>query len=64
MNEFDKSRYNQLKMFGKEYHILNLSGGKDSTALTFFIKGNMPHIHEKLEYVFSDTGLDLDKTYT
>ena len=62
MNEFDKSRYNQLKMFEKEYHILSLSGGKDSTALAFFIKENMPEVHEKIEYVFYDTGLDLDET--
>lgn len=64
MNKFDKERYNQLKMFDKEYHILSLSGGKDSTALAFFIKENMPEVHEKIEYVFYDTGLDLDETYT
>lgn len=64
MNEFDKNRYNQLKMFDKEYHILSLSGGKDSTALAFFIKENMPEVHKKIEYVFYDTGLDLDETYT
>ena len=38
MNEFDKNRYKQLKMFDKEYHLLSLSGGQDSKALTFFIK--------------------------
>ena len=38
MNKFDKERYNQLKMFDKEYHILSLSGEKKSTALVFFIK--------------------------
>ena len=26
----------------KEYHILSLSGGKDSTALAFFMRENMP----------------------
>ncbi len=47
----------------KECHILSLSGGKDSTALAFFIKDNMPEIHKKIEYVFFDTGCDLDETY-
>ena len=31
-------------MSEKEYHILSLSGGKDSTALAFYIKENMPEI--------------------
>ena len=47
----------------KEYHILSLSGGKDSTALAFFMKENMPDIFEKLEFVFYDTGCDLPETY-
>ena len=47
----------------KEYHILSLSGGKDSTALAFFMKENMPDIFEKLELVFYDTGCDLPETY-
>ena len=47
----------------KEYHILSLSGGKDSTALAFFMKENMPNIFEKLELVFYDTGCDLPETY-
>ncbi len=47
----------------KEYHILSLSGGKDSTALAFFIKDNMPEIHEKIEYVFCDTEHELPETY-
>lgn len=46
-----------------ECHILSLSGGKDSTALAFFIKENHPKIHEKIEYVFYDTGCDLEETY-
>lgn len=46
-----------------EYHILSLSGGKDSTALALYIKENMPEIHEKIEYAFYDTGLDLPETY-
>ena len=47
----------------KEYHILSLSGGKDSTALAFFMRENMPEIFEKLELVFYDTGCDLPETY-
>lgn len=47
----------------KEYHILSLSGGKDSTALAFFMKETMPEIFEKLELVFYDTGCDLPETY-
>lgn len=47
----------------KEYHILSLSGGKDSTALAFFIKDNMPEIFEELELVFFDTECELPETY-
>ena len=35
-----------------EYHILSLSGGKDSTALALLIKEKYPEIHEQIEYVF------------
>ena len=47
----------------KEYHILSLSGGKDSTALAFFIKENMPEIFEKMELVFCDTEKEIPETY-
>ena len=47
----------------KEYHILSLSGGKDSTALAFFMKENMPEIFKKTELVFYDTGCDFPETY-
>ena len=47
----------------KEYHILSLSGGKDSTALAFFMKENMPDIFEKLELVFCDTECELPELY-
>ena len=47
----------------KEYHILSLSGGKDSTALAFFMKENMPEIFEKLELVFCDTEHEIPETY-
>ncbi len=47
----------------KEYHVLSLSGGKDSTALAFFIRENMPEAHEQIEYVFCDTEHELPETY-
>ncbi|MBQ9688966.1 phosphoadenosine phosphosulfate reductase family protein [bacterium] len=47
----------------KESHILSLSGGKDSTALALYIKNNYPELHQKIEYVFYDTGCDLKETY-
>lgn len=47
----------------KEYHILSLSGGKDSTALAFFMKENMSDIFEKMELVFCDTECELPETY-
>ncbi len=47
----------------KEYHILSLSGGKDSTALAFFIKENMPEVFDRLELVFCDTECELPETY-
>ena len=49
--------------FTPEYHILSLSGGKDSTALAFFMKENMPEVFEKLELVFCDTECELPETY-
>jgi len=40
-------------------HILSLSGGKDSTALAVLMKGKIPNV----EYVFCDTGKELEETY-
>ena len=36
--------------FTPEYHILTLSGGKDSAALALHIKENYPNIHKKIQY--------------
>ncbi|MFI3300582.1 MAG: phosphoadenosine phosphosulfate reductase family protein [Candidatus Gastranaerophilales bacterium] len=47
----------------KTHHILSLSGGKDSTALAFFMKENNPEIFEQMELVFCDTEVDLPETY-
>ena len=40
-------------------HILSLSGGKDSTALAIFMRDKVP----EMEYVFCDTGEELEETY-
>lgn len=42
-------------------HIVSLSGGKDSTALAVYLRTNYPAI--PAEYVFCDTGAELDETY-
>jgi 3'-phosphoadenosine 5'-phosphosulfate sulfotransferase (PAPS reductase)/FAD synthetase len=42
-------------------HILNISGGKDSTALAVYMKRQQPEI--QMEYVFCDTGKELPETY-
>jgi len=43
----------------KVRHILNLSGGKDSTALAVYMKDKVP----EMEYVFCDTQKELPETY-
>lgn len=40
-------------------HVLSLSGGKDSAALTVYLHDKIPN----LEYVFMDTGYELPETY-
>lgn len=40
-------------------HILSLSGGKDSTALAVYMRDKVPD----MEYVFCDTGEELQETY-
>jgi 3'-phosphoadenosine 5'-phosphosulfate sulfotransferase (PAPS reductase)/FAD synthetase len=42
-------------------HIVNISGGKDSTALAIHLKNNYPNL--PAEYVFCDTGCELPETY-
>lgn len=42
-----------------ERHILNLSGGKDSTALAIYLKDRIP----EMEYVFCDTQKELPEAY-
>lgn len=46
-------------MSDKVRHILSLSGGKDSSALAVFMKDKVP----EMEYVFCDTGDELQETY-
>jgi 3'-phosphoadenosine 5'-phosphosulfate sulfotransferase (PAPS reductase)/FAD synthetase len=43
----------------KYRHILSLSGGKDSTALAIYMRERVP----EMEYVFCDTGDELQETY-
>ncbi len=40
-------------------HILAISGGKDSSALAVYMRGKV----ENMEYVFCDTGEELEETY-
>ena len=42
-------------------HIVSLSGGKDSAALAIYMRKKYPEI--KVEYVFCDTGCELQETY-
>ena len=42
-------------------HIVSFSGGKDSTALAIYLLNNYPQL--KLEFLFCDTGAELDETY-
>ena len=42
-------------------HILSISGGKDSAALAFYLRDTKPDIN--FEYVFFDTGEELQETY-
>ena len=43
----------------KVRHILGISGGKDSAALAVYLRDRVP----EMEYVFCDTGYELDETY-
>lgn len=45
----------------KVRHILGLSGGKDSTALAYFMRQNYPEL--EIEYFFCDTHKELPETY-
>ena len=46
-----------------EHHILTLSGGKDSAALALYLKEFYPEIHEKIQYCFCDTELEVPEVY-
>ena len=46
-----------------EFHILTLSGGKDSAALALYLKEFYPEIHEKIQYCFCDTELEVPEVY-
>ena len=42
-------------------HILGISGGKDSAALSIYLNEKHPELD--VEYYTSDTGRELDETY-
>lgn len=46
----------------KVRHVLGISGGKDSAALAIYMKDNYPHLD--IEYYTTDTGKELEETYT
>ncbi|MBT0878855.1 phosphoadenosine phosphosulfate reductase family protein [Campylobacter sp. RM12642] len=45
----------------KELHIISISGGKDSAAMAIYLKDKYPD--RKFEYLFFDTGEELQDTY-
>ena len=47
----------------KVRHIMGLSGGKDSTALAFFLRHHPDYAGLNIEYFFCDTHKELDETY-
>lgn len=49
-------------MMNEERHVLGLSGGRDSAALAVFMRLNHPELD--IEYFFTDTGKELQETYT
>ncbi|PIQ09286.1 MAG: phosphoadenosine phosphosulfate reductase [Ignavibacteriales bacterium CG18_big_fil_WC_8_21_14_2_50_31_20] len=49
-------------MTKKVKHLLGISGGKDSAALAIYLHDKYPTL--PVEYYFSDTGKELDDTYT
>ncbi|OPY77736.1 MAG: hypothetical protein A4E65_02624 [Syntrophorhabdus sp. PtaU1.Bin153] len=59
MGEVREMGMNQTTKTKETRHILALSGGKDSSALAVYLLGKIPD----LEYVFCDTGEELEETY-
>lgn len=45
----------------KELHVMSISGGKDSAALAIYLKEKYPN--REFEYLFFDTGEELQDTY-
>ena len=45
----------------KEWHVLGLSGGRDSAALAVHMRQNYPDLD--IEYFFTDTGKELPEVY-
>ena len=51
------------KASAKSRHVMGISGGKDSAALAIYIKENYPDLHDRMEYFFTDTGVELKEVY-
>ena len=47
--------------FDSEWHVLGLSGGRDSAALAVHMRQNRPEL--KIDYFFTDTGKELPEVY-
>ena len=47
--------------FDREWHVLGLSGGRDSAALAVYMRQNHPEL--EIEYFFTDTGKELPEVY-
>ena len=45
----------------REWHVLGLSGGRDSAALAVHLRQNRPEL--EIEYFFTDTGKELPEVY-
>ena len=45
----------------KEWHVLGLSGGRDSAALAVHMRQNHPELN--IDYFFTDTGKELPEVY-
>lgn len=58
-SHFDSVPCDMVKEDKPVRHVLALSGGKDSSALAVYLLDKVPN----LEYVFCDTGEELDETY-
>ncbi len=50
-----------MQVPGKEWHVLGLSGGRDSAALAVYMRQQHPELN--IDYFFTDTGKELPEVY-